>query len=133
MSQIGMDGIGVRHRAEIPAVSRVGPLVASSVIAAFDPGTRTTPDDVHAQVANLFAHIDDLLGAADVGREALVKVDFWVPSAEARSAVNQHWVTWFPRRNVSPARHIHVDASLRVASCGFLAYDESDPGTRSAS
>ena len=52
---------GFRHANPIPAASRVGPLLASSVVAARDPGSDSTPDDAESQIANLFDHVDAIL------------------------------------------------------------------------
>ena len=53
-----------QHVNPIPAASRIGPLLVSSVIAPRDPGEQTVPEAPEAQYANLFHHIGEILEAA---------------------------------------------------------------------
>ena len=48
---ISIDGLS--HQASLPVATRIGPLLVSSVIASFDPGTRNVPASLDAQIANL--------------------------------------------------------------------------------
>lgn len=123
MSRQSYEGRGVSHLAEIPAVTRVGPLVASSVIPAFNPGTRTLPDDEAECVANLFRHIDDLLTVSGTSRDNLAKVDFYLPGEHLRGVVDGCWRRWFATRTDSPARHIHIQHDGKPPHCAFIAFD----------
>ena len=68
MARRSIDIEGFHHTNPIPAASRVGPLLASSVIAARDAGSDHTPDDPRAQIANLFRHVGEILrGAVPTG------------------------------------------------------------------
>jgi len=124
MARRGFDGASTSHSAPIPAACRAGPLIVSSLIAPFDPGTRNLPSGLSAQIENLFGHIDDVLQTAGARRDDLVKVSFFVSSGEARQIINEHWVSWFPDKTNSPARHIHElpQHHERVPTCEFLAY-----------
>src|SRR5882672_4381492 len=47
---------GLSHLTGIPVATRIGPLLMSSVIAPFNPGTRQVPEGYAAQYANVFRH-----------------------------------------------------------------------------
>ena len=64
MTRRSIDIEGFHHTNPIPAASRVGPLLVSSVVAARDPGSDRVPDDPRAQIANLFGHVDAMLRRA---------------------------------------------------------------------
>ena len=50
------------HANPIPAASRIGNLVFSSVILGIDPGSHELPDDREAQIANAFAIVRSCYG-----------------------------------------------------------------------
>lgn len=112
---------GLSHRTAIPVASRVGPLLASSVIAPFDPGTRNVPETFEAQYANIFRHVGLMLEAAGAGWQHIAKMEFWVPSQEARGALEAPWLEKFPDPDSRPARHTHVGGGGAV-SASFIAY-----------
>ena len=114
---------GLSHLAPIPVATRIGPLVASSVISSFDPGTRDVPDTTAAQVANIFVHVGKILAAAGAAWDDVAKMEFWVPGNDVRAEIDSHWVTHFPDETSRPARHIHV--SGKVVSASMTAYVES--------
>lgn len=132
----GIDGSGIRHRTQIPAVSVIGPMIASSVIGASAPGTHQVPDHEESQVANLFAHIDDLLEVSGAHRDDLVKVEFWTPHDGLRTLIEAAWIERFPDRFAAPARHIHRGDPAQAVHCAFWAYradpaDSADEGDTS--
>ena len=47
---------GLSHLASIPVATRIGPLLVSSVIGSFNPGTRDIPETTADQVANIYTH-----------------------------------------------------------------------------
>ena len=112
---------GLSHLTAIPVASRVGPLLASSVIGPYDPGTRNVPDDPHAQLTNLFTHMKAMLDAAGGTWDNVAKLEFWAPSAEMRKAIDHHYVIAFPDESSRPARHTHKgeDSVMRAS---FIAY-----------
>ncbi len=111
---------GLSHRTAIPVASRIGPLLVSSVIAPFDPGTRDVPDTLEAQYANLFRHVGLMLEAAGGEWSHVAKMEFWTPSAD-RGALDPFWLDKFPDSASRPARHTHVGQG-DFARASFIAY-----------
>ena len=93
----------MQHSNPIPAVTRLGPLVVSSVIASRDPGSTTVPDTIEGQLANLFHHVGEMLTAAGAGWEHVVKMTFYLPSLDLRAELNEPWVAHFPDPASRPA------------------------------
>jgi enamine deaminase RidA (YjgF/YER057c/UK114 family) len=113
---------GFRHANPIPAASRAGPLIASSVIAARDAGSDDTPEDPAAQIANLFRHAGEILRAAGADWRHVVRMNFYVPDIAVRALINGPWLERFPDPESRPARHTQVAADQAAASCEFVAY-----------
>jgi enamine deaminase RidA (YjgF/YER057c/UK114 family) len=113
---------GLSHLTGIPVATRIGPLLVSSVIASFDPGTRNVPAGYPAQYANLFRHVGEMLKTAGGDWRDVAKMEFWVPVAEARDACEAPWNEHFPDPDSMPARHTHVVPEARAVSASFLAY-----------
>ena len=112
---------GLSHQTAIPVASKTGPLLASSVIAPFDPGTRTVPESIEAQYANIFRHAGHILDAAGGGWEHVTKMEFWLASADDRPALEAFWLDHFPREESRAARHTHVGGVKRM-SASLLAF-----------
>ncbi|HEY0521357.1 MAG TPA: Rid family hydrolase [Ilumatobacteraceae bacterium] len=110
------------HVNPIPAASRIGPLLMSSVIAPRDPGEATVPDAAEAQYANLFHHIGEILEASGAQWRHVARITFFVPDAAFRDACNPIWVEHFPDEEARPARHTQVMPGSKVATCEFVAY-----------
>src|SRR5205814_887062 len=85
-----------RHANPIPAASRVGPLLVSSIIPPRDPGGEGMPDDVGAQLTNLFHHVGAMLDAAGADWRHVAKMTFYVADIAVRDAINQPWTERFP-------------------------------------
>lgn len=120
MTRRSFDVESMAHSNPIPAVSRVGPLVMSSVIVGRDPGSSTVPESIEAQLANLFHHVGEMLHAAGADWQHVVKMNFYLPSLELRNALNDPWMAHFPDPDSRPARHTQVGGS--TAQCDFVAY-----------
>ncbi len=75
---------GLSHLAAIPVATRIGPLLVSSVIVSFDPGTRKVPAETAAQVANIYTHVGKIL--AEAGRDVGARREDGVLGAERRRA-----------------------------------------------
>jgi enamine deaminase RidA (YjgF/YER057c/UK114 family) len=113
---------GLSHRTPIPVATRIGPLLVSSVIAPFDPGTRNVPQTLEAQLANVFRHVGAMLAAAGADWRHVAKMEFWVPDVSAgRAALDGPWLERFPDAASRPARHTHTTDG-RFASASFIAY-----------
>ncbi|NOX49575.1 MAG: RidA family protein, partial [Gammaproteobacteria bacterium] len=75
---------GLRHQTAIPVATRIGPLVVSSVIAPFNPGTRDIPETIEGQYANIFRHVERMLSEAGGNWSHVAKLEFWIPHADGR-------------------------------------------------
>lgn len=116
------------HQNPIPAASLTGPLLASSIVAPFDPGTRDCPDTIEGQIANLFTHVGEILRAADATWDDITSMTFFVnDTADPRQALNGPWTERFPDPASRPARHTQrsaPDGGPARIRCTFLAYLE---------
>jgi enamine deaminase RidA (YjgF/YER057c/UK114 family) len=112
------------HKTGIPTGSRIGPLLASSVIVGFDPGTRNLPSDGVDQVANVYRHVGAILEAAGASWEHVAKMTFHITEADLKDAVEAEWLQRFPDPDSRPARFTNIkggDSPLKVQG-EFLAY-----------
>ncbi len=117
-----------QHQNPIPAATRIGPLIESSIIPGFDPGTRDLPEAIEDQIANLFTHMGQMLDEAGASWDDLAKVTFFVTDAgAARTALNDPWLERFPDPDSRPSRHTMQvpGGSKPTISCVFTAYVES--------
>ena len=112
---------GLAHQTAIPVASKTGPLLASSVIAPFNPDTREVPATIEAQFENIFRHAGLMLEAAGGSWQNLTKMEFWLAQAADRPALEPFWIQYFPDENSRPARHTHVGGVKRM-SASILAY-----------
>ena len=110
------------HSNPLPAGSRIGPLLVSSIIAPRDPGLDSTPDDPAAQLRNLFHHVGEILAAGGAQWRHVAKMTFFVPDGSYRSLINVPWVEFFPDAASRPARHTQVTPGGGAVSCDFMAY-----------
>jgi 2-iminobutanoate/2-iminopropanoate deaminase len=111
----------MQHSNPIPAVTRVGPLVMSSVIASREPHANAVPDSIEAQLSNLFHHVGEMLAAAGADWRHVAKMTFYLPSLDFRAQLNTPWVERFPDPDSRPARHTQIGATP-YAQCDFVAY-----------
>ena len=114
---------GLSHLTEIPVASQIGPLLVSSVIAPFNPGTRDIPETLEDQYANIFLHTGRMLQAADADWRHIAKMEFWTPTAD-KGVLDPLWVEKFPDPQSRPARHTHVGqgTSARASSLAFEGF-----------
>ena len=123
MSRRSIEIASFHHANPIPAASRVGPLVASSVIAPRDPGSDHIPPEVDAQIANLFHHMGEMLEGAGAVWRHVARVTFFAADAAVREKINGPWLERFPDADSRPARHTQIlPTAGRAVSCEFLAY-----------
>ena len=114
---------GLSHLTAIPVASRIGPLVMSSIIAPFNPGTRDVPDTIDAQVSNIFEHVASMLEASgrDLGRhhqDELLGPHRCGPSRHSKPHGSSTSRTTASR----PARHTQVSSDVQVILADFTAY-----------
>ena len=115
---------GFSHVNPIPNASRIGNIMMSSVISGRDPATNEMPDDMAAQVVNIFSHIRSAMVAAGGTPEDIIKITFWVRDpGTGRAALNGEWEKMFPDENSRPARHTQSLAASGPSqvSCDFVA------------
>ena len=96
---------GLGHANPIPAVSRIGNIVATGGVSGTDARTGTMPEEVSAQCANMFANLRKVLAAAGATPEDVIRVTVWIERPEIRAEVNKEWVVMFPDPHSRPARH----------------------------
>lgn len=129
MGRRSIEVAGYAHAAAIPVASRLGPLLASSVIAGFDPEVRRMPETAEEQAANVMHHAGAILAAGGASWDDVVKMTFFVAESELRSVVEPLWVAQFPDAASRPARHIQTTSLPRrvLVQAEFLAYVEDRP------
>ncbi|HEY5211143.1 MAG TPA: RidA family protein [Stellaceae bacterium] len=112
---------GFRHVNPIPAATRRGPLLISSVIVGTDAAGKP-PDSIEEQCVLIFRHVRAMLAAAGGTPEDVVKMEFWVPDRNAgRIVINREWGEMFPDLNSLPSRHTHLGSEARMQAT-FMAY-----------
>jgi len=94
------------HANPVPAASRVGPLLMSGALTGRDPVGGAMPEDLDAQVANVFAHIRALMAAAGGTTDDIVKVTVQLVDYREREALNYCWREMFPDPATMPARQV---------------------------
>jgi 2-iminobutanoate/2-iminopropanoate deaminase len=126
MSRRSIDIDSFAHQNPIPAATRIGPLLVSSIIPPFDAGTRKVPETVEAQIENLFLHIGNMLTEAGGTFDHVAKITFFVTDIKVRDAINEPWLKRFPEPASRPSRHtMLVTGGGPAISCEFSAYIES--------
>jgi 2-iminobutanoate/2-iminopropanoate deaminase len=111
------------HQNPLPVASRIGPLLVSSVISSFDPGTRTVPESIEQQIENVFTHVEAILAAGGATLDDVAKMTFFVTDISIREKLNEPWIKRFPDADRRPARHTQlVPGKAPSVSCDFLAY-----------
>lgn len=116
----------------IPTAAMVGPLLVSGGISGIDRASGELPDDLPAQVRNLFDNVRAVLAAAGGSLDDVVKFNFFVPDRALRNELNPVWTETFPDRDAQPARHVSVYGALptgMLLQCEIIAY--IDQQTRS--
>jgi 2-iminobutanoate/2-iminopropanoate deaminase len=118
------------HQNPIPAATRIGPLVVSSIIPSFNPGTRDVPGTTEEQLENLFLHVGKMLEGAGASWADMARMTFYVSDASVRDAINGPWAERFPDAASRPSRYTQVVAGpAGMVSCDFLAYvEDGDDG-----
>ena len=125
MSRASIEIPTLSHANPIPAATRIGPLIESSVIMPFNAGTRDVPGALDEQIDNLFAHMGSMLEAAGATWGDMAKVTFFTDNPlETRAALNRQWLDRFPDPESRPSRHTMNSPTPGEAdvSCVFTAY-----------
>ncbi|MEZ5233533.1 MAG: RidA family protein [Acidimicrobiales bacterium] len=112
------------HVNPIPAASRVGPLVCSSIIPPFNAGERKVPADIQDCIRNIFLHMGKMLEGAGAGWEHVAKITFYVNDIKYREELNAQFVEHFPDAASRPARYTALAPDGPKVSAEFIAYVE---------
>ena len=93
------------HVNPIPAASRIGNLLMSSVISGRDPASGTMPPSIEEQCAQMFRVVRSIVEAAGGTPANIVKMTVWLRDPGNRDALNSEWLKMFPDAASRPARH----------------------------
>ncbi len=125
MTRVSIEIPTLSHSNPIPAATRIGPLIESSIIMPFDAGSRTLPEGLDAQIDNLFLHMGEILKAAGASWSDVVKVTFFTDEPiPTRAAINRQWLDKFPDPHSRASRHTMNSPKPGKASvsCVVTAY-----------
>ena len=114
---------GFAHKNPIPNASRIGNVVASSLITGIDPVTGKMPPSIEEQAANMFGHIRSIMQAAGGDTGNILKLTIWLKDVSQRAALNRLWEETFPDENSRPARQsmaCELDGG-KLVQCDLLA------------
>jgi enamine deaminase RidA (YjgF/YER057c/UK114 family) len=113
------------HGNPLPAASRIGPFVETSVISGKDPATGDMPESMEDQLANLFGHIRRIVEAAGGSTDDILKITFWMGDPAERAKLNDPWVEMFPDEATRPTRHtLPGGGGASKVQCSFTAVIE---------
>jgi enamine deaminase RidA (YjgF/YER057c/UK114 family) len=92
----------------VPAARVIGQHLVSGVLTGRDPVTKEMPADLDAQIANIFAHVRELLAAAGGTTGDIIKITVWLAEDRYRDreALNREWTAMFPSPDDRPARQV---------------------------
>jgi enamine deaminase RidA (YjgF/YER057c/UK114 family) len=93
------------HVNPIPAASRIGSLVMSSVISGRDRASGGMPASIEDQCAHMFRTVREIIEAAGGTPENIIKMTVWLRDPGNRDALNAEWLKLFPDAGSRPARH----------------------------
>ena len=114
MARTSIEIESFQHANPIPAATRIGPLVVSSITPPTNPGSRDIPDSLEAQIDNLFTHVGQMLEGAGATWDDMAKMTFYVTDpAASRPALNGPWLERFPRSRVAPVPPQHEGGRRR--------------------
>lgn len=111
------------HANPIPAACRIDNMIYSGVIYGRDPQTQQVPDNLDAQCALMFRHVQTIVEAAGGTLEDVIKMTLWMEDKSQRQVVNRHWERIFPDPHSRPARHA-LDGTFPgtiLIQCDFVA------------
>lgn len=102
---------GFAHANPIPVAARIGPHLQSGALTGRDSATGEMPESIDAQMANVFAHVRELMRAAGGGTDDILKLTFHLAAYRDREALNREWAAMFSDAADRPARQV-MAASL---------------------
>ena len=115
---------GFTHQNPIPNATRIGNILVSGVVVGYDPGTRTMPAELDQQLANMFAHVKEIVETAGGSTDDIIKLTVWLKNPNDRELLNKHWVKMFPDPHHRPSRHTNPLAgggANTLVQCDMMA------------
>lgn len=101
---------GFAHANPVPVACRIGPHLTSGVLTGRDPSTHEMPKSLDSQIANVFAHVRELMAAAGGGTGDILKMTFHLVRYRDREALNREWLAMFPDPDDRPTRQVMAAA-----------------------
>lgn len=117
---------GFAHANPIPAASRKGPFVFSGAFTGRD-AAGALPPDLDGQVANVFAHIRELMAAVGGTTDDIMRLTVGLAAYRDRAALNREWLAMFPDPASRPARHVvkaEIDGGILIQADLIAILDE---------
>ena len=108
----------------IPAVARIGNIIATGGISGIDLDNGKLPATVEAQCRNMFGLAEKILAAAGAGFDDVLKVTVFLKPEQSRAALNAEWLRRFPDDHARPVRHVLVNPYLpdgMLIQCEMMA------------
>lgn len=99
---------GSEHKNPIPTAIKIGNMVFTSALIGSDPDTGNVPEDVQAEVANLFRYIREIMNEAGGTTDDIAHLSVFVTDRKYVENINKEWLKMFPDENDRPARHTSV-------------------------
>ena len=97
---------GFAHGNPIPAGCRIGNVLMTGVISAKDARTGKRPETLEDQCAAVFKHVREIVEAARMTTDDIIKMTVWLKNPSDRKALNAEWTKMFPNPEHRPARMV---------------------------
>jgi 2-iminobutanoate/2-iminopropanoate deaminase len=108
----------------IPAVARIGNIIATGGISGVDLGNNMLPATMDAQCRNMFGLAAKILAAAGAGLDDVIKVTVFLKPEQKRDVLNTEWLRHFSDEHTRPVRHVLVNPYLpegMLIQCEMMA------------
>jgi 2-iminobutanoate/2-iminopropanoate deaminase len=117
------------HVNPIPAASRIGSLLMSSVISGRDRVSGSMPPTIEDQCAQMFSVVREIVEAAGGTPGNIIKMTVWLRDPGNRDALNAEWIKLFPDPGSRPARHTLplAGGGDSLVQCDITAVIDSTP------
>jgi 2-iminobutanoate/2-iminopropanoate deaminase len=114
---------GFAHGNPIPAGCRIGNVLMTGVISGKDARTGKRPETLDGQCAAMFQHVREIVEAAHMTTDNIIKMTVWLKDQSDRKALNAEWTKMFPDADHRPARMVlpHLGEGDALILCDFTA------------
>jgi 2-iminobutanoate/2-iminopropanoate deaminase len=111
------------HNQPFPPAVKVGNMVFSAAVGGDDPETHEIPEDIEAQVKNMFQNVRNIMERAGGSPADIAKASVYVKDRDDRKFINPEWIKMFPDEDDRPVRHtsIHDMVPGRKVQIEFIA------------